>query len=300
MKIKPFFDSRTFTMTYIVFDGTTKDAVVIDPVLDYEPAGSKIWTESVDQVLDFLKESSLNLHYVLETHAHADHLSGSQRIKAEFPNAKTGVGEKITMVQSVFKDVFDLPSDFPTDGRQFDQLFADGEVVKAGSLSFMVINTPGHTPACVTYKFDDAIFTGDTMFMPDQGTGRCDFPAGSADDLYDSITRRLYELPNSTRVFVGHDYQPGGRDLEFESTIADQKAANIQLPEGRSREEFVEFRTSRDSKLNSPKLLFQSVQVNVDAGNLPEPSESNQIRYLRIPLNVFRPEGEGELELRKV
>ncbi len=299
MEIKAFFDTRTYTMTYVVFDPATRDAVVIDPVLDYEPAGSKIWTESVDEVLDFLKEKDLNLHFVLETHAHADHLSGSQRIKAQHPNAKTGVGEKITMVQSVFKDVFDLPRDFPTDGRQFDQLFEDGEVVTAGSLSFQVINTPGHTPACVTYKFEDAIFTGDTMFMPDQGTGRCDFPAGSADDLYDSITQRLYELPDETRVFVGHDYQPGGRELEYETTIAAQKAANIQLPAGRSREEFVTFRTSRDSKLSSPKLLFQSVQVNVDAGNLPKPAD-NQIRYLRIPLNVFRPEGDGDLELRKV
>ncbi|TNE46455.1 MAG: MBL fold metallo-hydrolase [Deltaproteobacteria bacterium] len=299
MEIKAFFDTRTYTMTYVVFDPATRDAVVIDPVLDYEPAGSKIWTESVDEVLDFLKAKDLNLHFVLETHAHADHLSGSQRIKEQYPNAKTGVGEKITMVQSVFKDVFDLPTDFPTDGRQFDRLFQDGEEVTAGSLSFQVINTPGHTPACVTYKFEDAIFTGDTMFMPDQGTGRCDFPAGSADDLYDSITRRLYELPDETRVFVGHDYQPGGRELEYETTIAAQKTANIQLPAGRSREEFVQFRTSRDSKLSSPKLLFQSVQVNVDAGNLPKPAD-NQVRYLRIPLNVFRPEGDGDLELRKV
>lgn len=299
MKIQPFFDARTYTMTYVVFDPETKDAVVIDPVLDYEPAGSKIWTESVDEVIVFLKEKGLVLQMILETHAHADHLSGSQMLKKQHPDAKLAMGERITEVQQVFKGVFDLPEDFPTDGRQFDRLLKDKEVVEVGSLSFEVIFTPGHTPACVTYKFEDAIFTGDTMFMPDQGTGRCDFPAGSAEDLYESITKRLYTLPDDTRVFVGHDYQPGGRELRFESTIADQKAANIQLPEGRTRPEFVLFRQGRDAKLNAPKLLFQSVQVNVDAGKLPEPSE-NQVRYLRIPINVFRPEGEGELELHGI
>jgi glyoxylase-like metal-dependent hydrolase (beta-lactamase superfamily II) len=299
MEIKGFFDTRTYTITYVVFDEATRDAVIIDPVLDYDPVGSKIWTESVDVVLDFVKGKELNLHYILETHAHADHLSGAQKIKELYPNAKLGVGAKITKVQEVFKDVFDLPTDFPTDGRQFDLLLEDGQVMEAGSLSFKTIFTPGHTPACATYQFDDAIFTGDAMFMPDQGTGRCDFPAGSAEDLFESITQKIYTLPDTTRVFVGHDYQPGGRELKFETTVAAQKEANIQLPASRSREDFVRFRSERDAKLNEPKLLFQSVQVNVDAGKLPEPSD-NEMRYLKIPLNVFRPEGEGELELNKV
>ncbi len=299
MKIQDFYDKRTNTLTYVVFDPETRDAVVIDPVLDYDPVGSKVWTESVDVVIAFLKEQKLRPHFILETHAHADHLSGAQLLKKNFPDAKLAIGERITEVQRVFKGVFDLPEEFPTDGRQFDRLLKDGETVTAGSLSFHVIFTPGHTPACATYRFEDAIFTGDTMFMPDQGTGRCDFPAGSAEDLYESITERLYTLPDETRVFVGHDYQPGGRELLCESTIAAQKASNIQLPEGRSRSEFILFRTARDAKLNAPKLLFQSVQVNVDAGHLPEPSE-NEVRYLRIPLNVFRPEGEGELELHNV
>lgn len=299
MEIKAFYDARTYTMTYVVYVPETRDAVVIDPVLDYDPTGSKVWTESVDEVLAFLKEKKLTLHYILETHAHADHLSGAQRIKKEYPSAAIGVGSRITEVQSVFKNVFDLPKDFPTDGRQFDKLFSDGEELQIGSLHLRTIFTPGHTPACVTYQFEDAIFTGDALFMPDQGTGRCDFPAGSAEDLFDSITEKIYTLPNETRVFVGHDYQPNGRELEYESTVAAQKAANIQLPQGRSKEEFVQFRTQRDQTLNAPKLLFQSVQVNVDAGHLPQPKE-NEVRYLKIPINVFRPEPAGDLELKNV
>jgi len=299
MKIQAFYDERTSTMTYVVYDPSTRDAIVIDPVLDYEPVGSKIWTETVDEVLAFLEAQELTLHYILETHAHADHLSGAQKIKAEYPDALLAVGARITKVQEIFKTTFDLPEDFPTDGRQFDRLLDDKEVIEAGSLRFETIFTPGHTPACATYKFDDAVFTGDAIFMPDQGTGRCDFPAGSAEDLYDSITNRLYTLPDETRVFVGHDYQPGGRELQYETTIAAQKAENIQLPAGRSKEEFVHFRTTRDAKLSAPKLLFQSVQVNVDAGHLPKPQD-NKIRYLKIPLNVFRPDDPGELELRNV
>ena len=299
MDIKTFYDERTSTLTYVVYDPETRDAVVIDPVLDYEPQGSKIWTESVDAVIGFIQRRGLTPHLILETHAHADHLSGAQRLKDAFPEAKLAVGSRITVVQETFKDVFDLPADFPTDGRQFDLLLDDGEVMEVGSLSFETIFTPGHTPACATYRFEDAIFTGDTMFMPDQGTGRCDFPAGSAADLYDSITGRLYALPDDTRVFVGHDYQPGGREVRYETTIAAQKAHNVQLPADRSEEEFVAFRTRRDAALNAPRLLFQSIQVNVDAGRLPDPSR-NARRYLKIPINVFRPQGKGELELQDV
>ena len=288
MDIEAFFDKATSTLTYVVYELDSRDAVVIDPVLDYEPAGSRISYESVDRVTAFLRERELELHLILETHAHADHLSGSQELKRRFPAAKTGIGAKITVVQSTFKEVFDLPADFPTDGRQFDRLLDDGERVEAGSLGFEVLSTPGHTPACVCYRFGDAVFTGDAMFMPDMGTGRCDFPAGSAGDLYDSITSRLYTLPEDTRLFVGHDYQPGGRELRFETTVAAQKANNKQLPAARSREDFVAFRTARDAGLNTPRLLFQSVQVNVDAGALPDPA-ANETRYLKIPINAFRP-----------
>jgi glyoxylase-like metal-dependent hydrolase (beta-lactamase superfamily II) len=300
MEIKTFYDDRTFTLTYVVWDEETRDAVIIDPVLDYEPKASKTWTESVDEVIDFVKGNELNLHYVLETHAHADHLSGSQRILETFPDARLGIGEHITDVQATFKDVFDLPENFPTDGRQFDELFADGETIEAGSLEVEVIYTPGHTPADVTYKIEDAIFTGDALFMPDMGTGRCDFPAGSAEDMYESVANRIYQLPDDTRVFVGHDYQPGGRELEYETTVGEQKRNNVMLPADKSREQFIEDRESRDATLDAPALLFQSVQVNIDAGELPQPSK-NEVSYLRIPINVFRPETDnGETELREV
>lgn len=291
MQIQAFYDEQTSTLTYVVFDPASHDAVVIDPVLDYDPAGSVVSHASVDRVIAFLTEQQLELRMILETHAHADHLSGSQVLKRRFPAAQTAIGSKITVVQATFKQVFDLPSDFPTDGRQFDRLLADREIVEAGSLRFEVISTPGHTPACVCFKFGDALFTGDALFMPDMGTGRCDFPAGSAADLYDSITTRIYTLPDDTRVFVGHDYQPGGRALAYQTTVGEQKASNIQLPASRSREAFIEFRNKRDASLSAPKLLFQSVQVNVDAGALPSPS-ANETRYLKIPINAFRPEPE--------
>jgi len=287
--VEAFFDDRTSTLTYVVFDPESHDAVVIDPVLDYEPRGSKIFTESVDRVIKYVRDNDLRVHLILETHAHADHLSGSQALRRAFPYAKTAIGARITEVQELFKERFDLPEDFPTDGRQFDMLLDDGETVEAGTLSLEVIPTPGHTPACVTYQIPYgeglAIFTGDALFMPDQGTGRCDFPGGSASDLYDSVTR-LYELPAETRVFVGHDYQPGGRDVAWESTVAEQRASNVQLPADISKEDFIERRETRDASLDAPKLLFQSIQVNIDAGRLPEPG-GNKTRYLKIPLNVF-------------
>ncbi|MDH5753201.1 MAG: MBL fold metallo-hydrolase [Deltaproteobacteria bacterium] len=286
MEIKAFFDKQTFTMTYVLSDRQSGDAVVIDPVLDYDQASSSTSTGSVQVVTDYLKSSGLNPLFIMETHAHADHLSGSQVLKEAYPQAQVGIGKRITEVQRTFKGLFNLGEDFPTDGSQFDRLFEDEETVQAGSLSFRVINTPGHTPADVSYLFGDALFTGDTMFMPDGGTGRCDFPAGSAEDLYDSITRRLYALPDETRVFVGHDYQPGGRELRYQTSIGEAKRENVQLPQGRSREEFVEFRKSRDSTLSAPRLIFPSVQVNIDAGRLPAPS-SNNVRYLKIPLNLF-------------
>ena len=296
--IEPFFDPNTWTLTYVVFDPDTRDAVVIDPVLDYDPAASAVSYESVNRVTSFLRDKQLRLHYVLETHAHADHLSGSQILKRRFPGCKVGIGKDIAQVQKTFKTIFDLPPGFATDGSQFDELFKEGDVGSAGSLEFGVIATPGHTPACVTYKFDDALFVGDAIFMPDMETGRCDFPAGSAEDLYASI-RKLYELPDDTRMFVGHDYQPGGRELAFETTVGEQKRSNKQLPADRTLDEFVRFRNERDATLSAPRLLLQSVQVNVDAGSLPEQRDTG-LRYLKIPINAFRPDQDEPIALEDI
>ena len=299
MEIKTFYDTRTSTFTYVVFDPETKDAVIIDPVLDYDPVGSKIWTESVDEVIDYVKSKDLTLHLIMETHAHADHISGAQMIKEQYPDAQVAIGKNITVIQEYFKNMFNLDADFPTDGSQFDRLFEDNEVVNAGSLQIEVIFTPGHTPACASYKIEDAIFMGDAFFMPDSGTGRCDFPAGSAHDLYNSITQRIYTLTDETRIFMGHDYQPGGREVMNIATVAEQKANNIHLKEGVTEEEFTAFRRERDSELAAPKLLFQSIQLNIDAGDLPDAEESGKA-YLKIPVNIFRPEPKGELELKDI
>ncbi|MBI4082269.1 MAG: MBL fold metallo-hydrolase, partial [Candidatus Lambdaproteobacteria bacterium] len=215
--------------------------------------------------------------------------SASQVLKERFPGARIAIGDGIAEVQRTFKALFDLPPEFPTDGSQFDRLLRDGEVLQAGALHVETIATPGHTPACVSYRLADAVFTGDALFMPDFGTGRCDFPDASAVELYRSVTRRLYTLAAETRVFVGHDYQPNGRALRYESTIGEQKRANVQLREGMSEADFVRFREARDATLNAPALLFPSVQVNIAAGRLPEPAP-NKTRYLKIPLNLFRPE----------
>lgn len=284
MQVQHFFDDATWTLTYVVWDAQSKDAVVIDPVWDFDPLAVSLSTPSNDKVVDFVQAQGLHVHWILETHAHADHISGSQDLKARL-NAGVAISEHIQTVQQTFKGVFGLP-DLATDGSQFDRLLVDGETLHAGSLAVKVLHTPGHTPACLTFHIGDALFTGDALFMPDFGTGRCDFPAGSADDLYHSVADKLYAFDDATRVFVGHDYMPGGRELAFETTIGQSKAANIQLPAGRSREDFVAFRTARDQTLNPPKLIFQSVQVNIDAGKLPEP-ERNGRAYLKLPIGLF-------------
>ena len=289
MHVEPLYDPRTSTLTYVVSDPATHDAIVIDPVLDYDPAAGATWTESADRVSAYLRREGLRLHHVLETHAHADHLSGAQLLRRRF-EAGVSIGERIREVQATFRQIFDLPETFATDGRQFDRLLADGEVLGAGSLAITVIATPGHTPACVTYQIEDAIFTGDALFTEDYGTGRCDFPRGSAEALYDSV-RRLYDLPDATRVFVGHDYQPGGREVRWQTTIGASKAHNPQLSATTTRDEFVAMRRARDASLAAPRLLFPSVQVNVDAGRLPAP-RANGNRYLVVPLNVLRPADE--------
>ena len=288
--IEAFFDPGTFTVTYVVFDPDSKDAVVVDPVLDYDPLGSQTKTASIEKIEAFLRTSGLRLRHVLETHAHADHLSASQYLRRRF-DAKVAIGARIVEVQSTFKGVFDLPASFRTDGAQFDRLLHDGEVLRSGSLAIEVIATPGHTPACVSYRTGDAVFTGDALFIEDYGTGRCDFPGGSASALYASVHDRLYALPDAMRVFVGHDYQPGGRPLRFETTIGASKAGNVQLAHATTREEFIALRTARDATLAPPRLLFPSVQVNIDAGRLPAP-HANGVRYLRVPLNMKTPTGD--------
>lgn len=282
LRIQEFFDGPTFTLCYVVWDAKTKDGVIIDPVLDYNAASGNYSYEFSDKVLSFVESESLNIHYILETHAHADHLSSSVYLRKKLPKAKSGIGKNITIVQETFKGIFNL--DLETRGYQFDELFEENQEVKAGSLTFKVLFTPGHTPACTSLLFDGAVFTGDALFMPDYGTGRCDFPKGSATDLYDSISEKLYTLPDDTFVFTGHDYLPGGRELRFHCTIKESKEENIRLKASTTRDEFVKFRSERDATLDTPKLLLPSIQVNIDGGNLPKP-ESNGVRYLKIPLN---------------
>jgi len=284
MQIKGFFDPATYTLTYLVWDEDTKDAVVIDPVMDFDPLAIRASSESADEVVRFVQDNDLAVHWVLETHAHADHLSGAPVLKTQL-GARVAIGEDITVVQETFKGVFNLGDSFPTDGSQFDALLSDGDILQAGRLAIKAIHTPGHTPACMSFHIGDALFTGDALFMPDFGTGRCDFPSGSAEDLYDSV-QKLYALPDETRVFVGHDYQPGGRALAFETTIGASKAANKQLTGETTREQFVAFRTARDAKLRPPRLIFPAIQVNINAGALPDP-EDNDVRYLRLPMNVL-------------
>lgn len=284
--VEAFYDPATYTLTFLAYDEQSRDAVIIDPVLDYDPLASQTGVAGAARLVARVRALGLHVRWVLETHAHADHLTASQYLGAEL-GAPSAIGERITLVQQTFKALFDLPEGFATDGRQFDRLLADGETLAAGTLGVEVIATPGHTPACVTYRIGDAIFTGDALFMDDYGTGRCDFPRGSSAELYDSI-QRLYALPDDTRVFVGHDYQPQGRDVRWETTIGKSKDHNPQLSERTTKEEFVRLRDARDATLSPPRLIFQSVQVNIDAGRLPGP-HANGVRYLTLPLNLFGP-----------
>lgn len=283
--VQEFFDEPTFTLTYVVWDPESLDSLIIDSVLDYDHASGNYSMESADKLLAFVKENKLKVHYLLETHAHADHLTASVYLKEKLPEVKVAIGKNITKVQDVFTGVFNL--DLKTDGSQFDQLFNENEEVKAGTLSFKVLFTPGHTPACTSLLFDGAVFTGDALFMPDYGTGRCDFPKGSATDLYESITNKLYSLPEETVIYTGHDYQPNGRPLKFKSTIGESKKENIRLKGDTSKEDFVKFRSERDATLSAPKLLLPSIQVNIDAGKLPAP-ESNGVSYLKSPLRPVK------------
>jgi glyoxylase-like metal-dependent hydrolase (beta-lactamase superfamily II) len=283
MIVKEFFDTATFTLTFAVYDPESKDAVIIDPVLDYEPYGSTVSQESAERLLDFVKEKGLKVHYILETHAHADHLTSAQLLRQQL-GAKTAIHKNIAEVQKVFQGIFNFKSDFDTQGKVFDHLFDDSDVIEVGSLKIKVLHTPGHTPACVSFLInDEAVFTGDALFMPDYGTGRCDFPEGSAEQLYDSITQKLYTLPDDTAVYVGHDYQPGGRPVEFKTTIGESKKNNIHLNAETSKKEFIKFREARDSGLMAPRLLLASIQVNAQNGIFPK-REDNGLSYLKIPV----------------
>nr|MBV6630182.1 MBL fold metallo-hydrolase [Oceanococcus sp. HetDA_MAG_MS8] len=277
-----FYDPNTFTISYVVTDPQTGLAAVIDPVLDYDPSSGAISNRSAQRLIEHIRETGAQLQWILETHAHADHLSGAQVIKDAL-GGRLVIGEHIQQVQSTFSELFDLGDDFPTDGSQFDKLVADRDELPLGELSIKVIHTPGHTPACVSYLIDDALFVGDTLFLPDYGTARADFPGGDARALYRSI-RRLLSLPADTRMYMCHDYPPKGRLPAWETSVGEQRENNIHVHDGIDENTFVEQRCRRDSTLPAPNLILPSLQVNIRAGSLPEP-HANGVRYLQIPLN---------------
>ena len=278
------FDPATWTVTYVVHAGPGSTCAIVDPVLDYDPKSGRTRTRSADQVIDYVREHRLQVAWILETHAHADHLSAAPYLKREL-GGRMAIGSRITQVQQVFKGLFNLEPGFDTDGSQFDHLLADGERFTIGELTGEVMSVPGHTPACVAYRIGDAVFVGDTLFMPDVGTARCDFPGGDARTLYAS-TRKLLSLPPETRLFMCHDYPPNGRPVAFETTVAEQRAKNIHLHDGIDEAQFVEMRTRRDATLEMPTLILPAVQINIRAGEMP-PAEANGVAYLKIPLNAL-------------
>ncbi len=278
------FDEATWTVTYVVHQGPGSACAVIDSVLDYDPKSGRTKTHSADRVIDYVKSNHLTVAWILETHAHADHLSAAPYLKQQL-GGMTAIGNQITHVQDVFKGIFNLEPEFKTDGSQFDHLLADGETFKIGELTGKVIYVPGHTPACIAYAIGDAVFVGDTLFMPDVGTARCDFPGGDARTLYASV-QKLLSLPPQTRLFMCHDYPPNQREVAFETTVAEQREKNIHVHDGIAEAQFVEMRTRRDATLEMPALILPAVQINIRAGEMP-PKESNGIAYLKIPLNAL-------------
>lgn len=270
MDVQYFFDQETSTLTYIVYDAKTRDAVIIDPVLNYSAELDKTSTDSLKLVTDFIKLHNLHPIYSLETHAHADHLSSSHNLKEIYPGIKTAISKHIVTVQKAFKDIVNMPAEFKPDGSQFDKLIEDNEEFSAGSINIHAIPTPGHTPACMSLHINNMVFCGDALFIEDGGTGRCDFPNGSAEDLYHSVHENLYSLPEDTIVFVGHDYQPNGRELRFETTIGASKRNNCHLKCETTKDEYVSFRQARDKTLGPPKLLIPSIRANINAGIVQE------------------------------
>ena len=283
-QVKAFFDPATWTVSYVVFDAPGGHCALVDSVLDYDPKSGRTRTDSADQLIAFVREQNLTVDWILETHAHADHLSAAPYLRKHL-GGKIAIGGKITQVQNVFKGIFHLEPEFATNGSQFDHLFEDGDTFAIGNLQAQALSVPGHTPACMAYQVSDAVFVGDTLFMPDVGTVRCDFPGGNAHTLYQSV-RKLLSLPAETRLFMCHDYPPEGREAQWECTVADQRARNIHVHDGVSEAEFVAMRTKRDAGLAMPVLILPSVQVNIRAGELPPP-EANGVSYLKIPLNAL-------------
>lgn len=279
-----FFDPETWTVTYVVSDNQTGHAAIIDPVLDYDFKSGRTSTTSADRVLAYLADKGLHVDWILETHAHADHLSGARYLK-ERVGGRIAIGENIRVVQSTFKAVFNLERSFLPDGSQFDHLFKEGETFKIGDVEATALLVPGHTPADMAYRVEDSVFVGDTLFMPDVGTARADFPGGDVHALYRSI-HKLLALPLETRIFVCHDYPPASRTPQWQTTVGEQRAKNIHVHDGVTEEAFVAMRTARDATLGMPTLILPSIQVNVRAGDMP-PAEDNGIRYLKIPLNTL-------------
>lgn len=283
--VTAFFDLATYTYSYVVRDPESQSCAIIDSVLDYDPASGRTNTDSAEKIVAFVREQQLTVEWLLETHVHADHLSAAPYLKQQL-GGTLAIGAEITRVQKVFSKLFNVEPQFTTDGSQFDRLLKDGETLQVGGLTVQVMHTPGHTPACLSYVIGDAVFVGDTLFMPDYGTARCDFPGGDAHTLYHSI-QRLFSLPDSMRMFMCHDYKAPERD-EYcnETTVGAERMHNIHVREGISAEEFVAMRRARDATLSMPTLILPSVQINMRAGELP-PAEDNGVRYLKIPLNAL-------------
>jgi glyoxylase-like metal-dependent hydrolase (beta-lactamase superfamily II) len=280
-----FFDPATYTYSYVVIDPVTQHCAIIDSVLDYDPASGRTSRASAERIIDFVKARGLHVEWLLETHVHADHLSAAPYLKHEL-GGKLAIGERITVVQNTFGKLFNAGSEFATDGSQFDHLLCDGDTFRIGELQGRALHTPGHTPACMTYLIGDAGFVGDTLFMPDYGTARCDFPGGDAHLLYQSI-QKLFALPDETRLFMCHDYKADGRDdFRNQTTVGEQRQHNVHVHQGIGEDQFVAMRQARDVTLGMPTLILPSVQVNMRAGQLP-PAEDNGTRYLKIPLDVL-------------
>lgn len=283
--VKAFFDEATFTVSYVVTDPATRACSIIDSVLDFDPASGRTQKDSADSVIAYVQGEGLKVEWILETHVHADHLSAAPYLKQKL-GGKLGIGFNITVVQDTFGKVFNAGTDFARDGSQFDHLFTDNEAFSIGSIKARAIHTPGHTPACMAYVIGDAAFVGDTLFMPDYGTARCDFPGGDARQLYRSI-RKLFALPPETRLFMCHDYKAPGRDeYRWETTVTEERAHNIHVRDGISEDEFVAMRTKRDATLDMPRLILPSVQINMRAGHMPPP-EANGVRYLKLPIDTL-------------
>lgn len=284
-QIHAFFDELTNTFSYVTKDPSSASCAIIDSVLNYDAAAGRTATKTADLIIAYVRENNLSVEWILETHVHADHLSAAPYLKDRL-GGKIGIGSKVKIVQDVFGKIFNAGTEFQRDGSQFDGLFEEGAKIRVGGLVGRAIQTPGHTPACVTYIFGDAAFVGDTLFMPDYGTARCDFPGGDARLLYASI-QRIFELPPETRLFMCHDYKPPGRtEYRFETSVAEEKAHNIQARDGIDEEAFVAMRKQRDAVLSMPQLIIPSVQVNMRAGEFPSP-EDNGVRYLKVPINVL-------------